>query len=157
KLLTDANLSVCLRAAAALISAQDKEAVPTLIALLEEEGTHASSAEDILFQLAGSHKPPTPPTERTAENRKKYRAAWTTWWEENEAKIELTKVEVSERTLGFTLVCTLDQNRVGEIDKNGKYRWTLADVGGPTDAQWLPGNKVLVAEHNANRVSERDA
>src|SRR5262249_42118221 len=123
---------------------------------LEGEGPQAGSAEEILFQLAGDRTPPTPPAERTAENRKKHRAAWTTWWEDNEPKIKLTRVAVSERMVGLTIVATLDQNRVGEIDKDGKYRWTLGNVGGPTDAQWLPGNKVLIAEHNANRVCERD-
>ena len=38
----------------------------------------------------------------------------------------------------------------------GNKRWVIDNVPGPIDAVVLPANRVLIAEHNANRVTERD-
>ena len=35
-------------------------------------------------------------------------------------------------------------------------RWQIKELSGPSDVQLLPGGRVLIAERNANRVTERD-
>ena len=57
---------------------------------------------------------------------------------------------------GFTLVILLDLGRVLELDRANHVRWQVDQLAYPLDAQMLPGNRFLVAEHNANRVTERN-
>src|SRR5262249_48331108 len=38
----------------------------------------------------------------------------------------------------------------------GKIRWEIRELAGPNDVQLLPGGRVLVAERNGGKVSERD-
>ncbi len=42
------------------------------------------------------------------------------------------------------------------MDRHGKRRWIVENAGGPIDAWYLPGNRVLIAEWGGNRISERD-
>src|SRR5262249_18636048 len=58
--------------------------------------------------------------------------------------------------LGYTLLCDCTRNRVYEIGRDGKERWAIDNVLFPVDAWVLPGNRVLIAEYNGRRVSERD-
>ena len=58
--------------------------------------------------------------------------------------------------LGFTLVILLDINQVLELDRANHVRWHIEGLGYPLDAQMLPDNRVLVAEHDSNRVTERN-
>jgi outer membrane protein assembly factor BamB len=46
---------------------------------------------------------------------------------------------------------------VSEFDRDGKVRWRIEHLLGPADACVLPGDRVLIAEQNANRVTERDS
>ena len=43
-----------------------------------------------------------------------------------------------------------------EARAEGKTRWEITGVMNPMDAQVLPGNRVLIAEFGANRVTERN-
>jgi outer membrane protein assembly factor BamB len=44
------------------------------------------------------------------------------------------------------------------FDKTGKVRWELdTGMGGPIDIRLLPNGRFLIAEHSANRVTERDS
>src|SRR5262249_30309994 len=47
------------------------------------------------------------------------------------------------------------QGRVYECGADGKERWRIEGVQGPADAQVLPSGRVLIAEHNGTRVTER--
>ena len=47
-------------------------------------------------------------------------------------------------------------NKSKRITPDGRQRWQITDLGGPSDARLLPGGRVLIAERNANVVSERD-
>src|SRR5262249_33308004 len=40
--------------------------------------------------------------------------------------------------------------------KDNKQRWAITGLLNPWDAQVLPGNRVLIAEYNGQRVTERD-
>jgi hypothetical protein len=74
--------------------------------------------------------------------------------------MDLSQLQVAPPLMGYTLVVEFSQignnGRVVELDRNGKPRWQIENLSGPVDAWFLPGNRVLIAEGNANRVTERD-
>ncbi len=155
KLLKDHVPTVRLRVALALALAKEREAVPVLIDLLAVlPAEQVGEVESVLYQLAGDSAPNTPTGTEPAE-KKKCRDAWAAWWKINAARVDLGRLK--ERPwYGFTLICENFNNRVYELDRNGKERWAIGNVSNPLDAVVLPGNRVLIAECHANRVSERD-
>jgi HEAT repeat protein len=163
KLLKDADQDVRLRVAIALSSTQDKEAIPPLIALITElPPARAGQAEYQLRLLAGDGAPEASAGDDAA-SRKKTRAAWEAWWKKNGAKLQLARLDSRQQLLGYTIVVDMyDQvkrgGRVVELDRHGKVRWEWVGVGnpGPLSAQILPGDRVLISEHNMGRVVERD-
>ena len=155
KLLADDSAEVRLRVALALARARDRDGVPVLIDLLTVLPLdRMSQAEDALHQLAGDTAPETPSGTEPAE-RKKCRDAWAGWWKLNAGRVELARL-TSRPWYGYTLICDLQGNRVYELDRKGKPRWMITNAGGPCDARVLPGNRVLIAEYGADRVTERD-
>jgi hypothetical protein len=66
--------------------------------------------------------------------------------------------------LGLTLISeiapgngkTPKSHRVLEVGRDGKPRWEIDDVTGPIDARMISDNKVLIAEYDGERVTERD-
>jgi HEAT repeat protein/outer membrane protein assembly factor BamB len=155
KLLDDKNPSVRLRVALALARAGDKDAVPLLIDLLvvlpdEEVG----EVEETLYELAGDAPPKLPSAEEN-DAKQKRRDAWAGWWKTNAPRIDLSLLN-THATLGFTLLCDTGKGRVFEIDRRGKELWSIGNLKSPGDAVVLPGNRVLIAEFAANRISERD-
>ncbi|MBL8796178.1 MAG: PQQ-binding-like beta-propeller repeat protein [Planctomycetia bacterium] len=162
KLLQDPEPRVRLAAALALVAARDRSAVPTLIALLGEGPLPLFwAAEDRLCQIAGADAPALsgPPT--TAATRLKYRAAWSEWWQANEAKAELVQAVRPARPLGLTVVCDFDggasgEGQVWEYGADGKANWKIDGVQGPADVQVLPTGRLLIAEHNSSRLTERN-
>lgn len=71
--------------------------------------------------------------------------------------MDAAKLEDAARTLGFTLVVLLDQGRVVELDSANQVRIQFTQLNFPLDAQLLPDDHLLVAEHNGNRVTERNS
>jgi HEAT repeat protein len=164
KLLQDADPGVRLRVALALGSTREKDAVPVLIALLAElPPSQAAQVEESLRALAGETAPDVSLTDDAA-GRKKARDAWQAWWKKHGDKIDLAKLDNRMQTLGYTVVVEMFGNnfargragRVLEFDRHGKVRWQIDNLMAPIDAQVLPGDRVLVCEQNAQRVSERD-
>jgi hypothetical protein len=149
--LTDADASVRLRACRGLILGQDKTAVPVLIALLEGPDEIAWSAEDLLWRIAGDAGPEI--GDGAAAQR---RAAWAAWWRERGERIDLARVPDRPPHHGLTIVAQVDANRVWEVDRTGKRRWTAEVSGGPIEAQQLPNGRLLIAQNVDNRVTERD-
>jgi outer membrane protein assembly factor BamB len=153
---------VRLRAAQGLIAGKDKEAVPTLIALLDHAALPiAYRAEDLLCRIAGERAPPVWLAAGQEEERRKCRMGWDAWWREHGLATDLAKVDIENRFLGLTMICTCDgykqnKGRVWEIGPDGKVRWEISDVAYPVDAQMLPGNRVLIAEQQAGCLTERD-
>jgi hypothetical protein len=160
-LLKDADPDVRLRAALALAGAQDREAIPVLIALLTEVPVdQAELAEDYLRHAAGDQAPNAPLGTEAGE-RQKCRAAWTAWWRDREAQAGLPRAEEVTRLHGYTLIVETYNpvrrgGRVFEVDTAGKVRWSIEGLQGPTDAEVLPGDRVLITEQNVQRVTERD-
>lgn len=155
KLLGDPDATVRLHAALALAAVKEKEAVPVLIELLAQlPPGSAWLAEDVLLRLADGGGP----TESLGSDAagRRCRDAWLVWWRMHGPQADLSRVSAAPPFRGYTLVVLLDQGRIQELDADGKPRLQIDGLSFPLDAQWLPGDRVLVAEYNANRVTERD-
>ena len=163
KLLRDPDDDVRLATALALVTAaKDKEAVPELIALLadvpQEKGMRL---EETLYSIAGDQAPKVSLI-GDAASRIQCRDAWSEWWTKNKERVDLSKLGVEPRPFGYTLVLQMDLTgqggRVIEYAPDGKtIRWQVNGLQLPLDAQVLPHSQhVLLAEHNANMVAERD-
>jgi len=162
KLLNDADATVRLRAALALAGAKDKEAVPALIALLDQlPADQAGEAEDFLRQIAGDSAPKSSAGD-DAESRRKFKEEWAAWWKTNSGKIELARTEMAQRLLGYTLMVEAwnpmgrGGGRVMEVDASGKKRWEIGNLMYPTDASVVGNDRVLIAEYSSSQVTERD-
>ena len=79
------------------------------------------------------------------------------WWQAHGAKLKPGSLKESEGFKGYTLLVMLDAGRAVELDARDVPRLTFEGLAFPLDAQMLPGDRLLVAEHRANRVTERDA
>jgi outer membrane protein assembly factor BamB len=87
--------------------------------------------------------------------RRKYRDAWMEWWKEHGEKLDLARLDRKD-PLGYTLVVLLDKGKIMELGPKNQIRWEIGDLGFPLDVQYLPGDRVLVSENQANRVTERN-
>jgi len=158
KLLEDPDAKVKARVALALAAAREKEAIPVVISLLDDPSLtplELTVMEDLLYRL-GEDRSPLAPAAGNADGRKKYRAAWKAWWDDHGEKLDLAKLEQATKVEGNTLIVLLDENKIIDLDATNKPRFTLENVLFPLDAQYLPGDRVLIAEHNAQKVTERD-
>jgi hypothetical protein len=157
KLLADRDPKVRLRLGLALMGMRDKEAVGVLIGMLDEVPFHdADAIMNVLERLAGESMPAVVYGPDAASHRK-YRAAWETWWKEQQAKLEPARLEQALNSRGHTLIVLLDKNRIADLDATNKVRWQIEGVDRPLDAQLLPGEeRVLTAEYQSHRVSERN-
>ncbi|MSQ94506.1 MAG: hypothetical protein EXR98_08110 [Gemmataceae bacterium] len=155
--LTDPDPLVRFRTARALAFAQQRDAIPTLIDTLADLPISiAWQAEDFLLNLAATSTAPTVSMGNDKETRAKCKDAWHAWWKAQGDKVDLAKLEETPRLLGRTLVVLLDQNTILELGADNQPRWEIKTVVFPLDAQLLGEDRVLVAEHHANRISERN-
>lgn len=167
-LLKDPDPTVRLRVGLALAWSKEKEALPVLVdllAILEPE--HLWPVEELLVRLAGD-KTPSVSLGNDEPSRKACRTAWSTWYENNKGTIDLAKLEGEPALLGYTLVVQQNFNRIVngrrvtqqglvlELDHNKKVRWKFEMPTYPVDAQVVQHDRVLVAEYQAGRVTERD-
>ena len=162
-LLRDGDAAVRVRAALALAAARDKGAVPVLIdALADEPSPWTEEAQEVLLRLAGD-KAPKLEAAADAAARKKQRDAWADWWKDAAASADLAVLAENDgrRMLGYTLLVEANQGRGGigrvtELGPDRKPRWQIDNLQFPVDAYVLGGRRVLVAEYNGRRVTERD-
>ncbi len=156
KLLTDTDLQVRRRVALGLAVAGDQEGAVVLSALLEElPDEQAWEIEDQLERLAGGKAP----RETTAHpiDWKKVASAWRQWWQGQRGKVVMTDSfapAAGGSLRGYTLLVQPQLNSITELGPDGKPRWTLTELQGPSDAQVLKNNHILVAEQG--RITERD-
>jgi len=155
-LLTDRERQVRIRLALELVRLREREAVGVLIEQMEHPGSELfAEAEEILFTLAGSASPVLRGESET--DRRKYREAWQAWWKRAGATVDLAKLDPPTRKPDNTLIVLLDANLVLSLDSANKVRWQFGGVQQVLDIQPLPGDRVLLAEYRANRVTERDS
>jgi HEAT repeat protein len=154
KLLKDSDSSVKLRVALALATARDRDAVPVLIDLMGELPFDKGVQAETFLRAAAGEQGPNVYLGTDDASRKKTKEAWLAWWKTNGAAVDLARASTAPKMLGYTLLVNTDFNRVTEIGLDGKQRWALEGLQYPRDAQALPGDRVLVAEQNMNRVVE---
>jgi outer membrane protein assembly factor BamB len=163
KLLKDADASVRLRVALALVYARDKEALPALIDVLADlPSEQLWPAEEALVRLAGE-KGPGVSLGTTEVTRKACRDAWARWLDQNKAKVDLAKLTSGDPYLGYTLLVHQKivfgrgtSGEIVELDGARKPRWQFDVTTYPVDVQMVGSGRVLVTEFHGNRVSERD-
>lgn len=159
KLLRDPEPAVRFRTALALAPLAERATVPTLIDLLDRlPDEQTLQAEDVLRRLAGDKAPAADPGAGGA-TRRKVRDGWSAWWKENEATVDLNRLRGEPGLLGYTLVSQWDgsnTNEIVELSRDGKERWKIAGLGYAFDFVVLPGSRLLCAEHNQGRVTERN-
>lgn len=161
ELLKDSDARVRIRTAQGLLAAKDKSAVPALLGLLGEGPVpQATLAETLLQGIAGEKAPVLSISDTGEDARKKAHESWVAWWRDNADKIDLGAPDLGRPHLGLTIVAELpgnaNSNRVWEFGTDGKERWSIGNLLNPIDAQVLKGNRVLIAEHGARKVTERD-
>jgi hypothetical protein len=168
KLFDDADATVRLRAAQALLAAEDKDAIPILVKLLGEPVVAVSwQAEELLHWAAGDSSPQEVVGAAREEDRVKCSESWDTWFRKNGAATDLASHRAALCPPRLVLVCYSDINeaaaagdgvpgRVCLLGSDGKARWQLKRLHSPRDARFLIGDRVLVAEESALRVTERD-
>ncbi len=166
KLLKDTDINVRLRICLAMLTSQDKDILPVMIDLMGElTPNQLWPIEEGLSRLAGD-KAPNVTMGNDAPSRKLCRDAWAKWLADNEKTIDMARLTQESLYLGYTLVVQYN-NRIGagmkvnigevyELDTKQKVRWKFEVNTYPVDAQIIGGNRVLVAEYNGNRVTERD-
>jgi hypothetical protein len=156
KVLADRDLEVRQRVAREMASTGDKEAVATLVGLLEVlPDERAWEIEEQLERLAGD-KAPAVVTENPI-NWRNVAGAWKQWWQGDRDKVAMAGsfAPASSGSLrGFTLLVQPQAGTVMELGPDGKQRWALTGLDAPLDAQVLANQHVLIAEQN--RVTERD-
>lgn len=139
--------------------ARDKELLPEVIKLMADVPTERGwRAEELLWRLAGEDGPPVSLGADKA-SREKARDEWKKWYDANEKKVDLAKLD-SESSFGLTIVCETPLRgglgRVVALGGDLKERWSVKGLNYPMDAVPLPGKKVLIAEYNRNRIIERE-
>lgn len=155
-LLRDSDPTVCLRVGMALALAGEKRAVPVLIDLIENTRINlAYQVEQFLCRLA-DEKAPAATLGSDPASRKRCREAWSQWWATHEPTLEIAKLLSEQPQRGYTLLVMLDRKRVFELDEQNKVRWEISNIALPLDAQYLPGGRVLLAEQEGNRITERN-
>jgi outer membrane protein assembly factor BamB len=140
-----------------LVRAGDKQAVPVLVDLLGEGPIPLGwRAQELLYRIAGDKGP----AEALAEDDRRKRAAianaWRGWWKAAEPTTQLASINLDEALQGINVICEEANNgRVWACRADGKPLWEIKGVMA-WDAQLLPNGRVLIAEHNAGQVTERE-
>ncbi|MCS6851001.1 MAG: HEAT repeat domain-containing protein [Gemmataceae bacterium] len=155
-LLRDPDAQVRWRTATVLAAAGQREAVPVLIDLLTQlPRSQAVLVDDLLRRLAGERAPAVS-LGATPDSHGRCRDAWAAWWRDHGAAADFTRLAQLPTYRGYTLVVLLDQGILRELGPDNQARWQMVGLEFPLDVQILPGERFLVAEHHANRVTERN-
>ena len=104
--------------------------------------------EDWLHQVAGESGPAPLPWPGTAGGRAERQKAWEEW---------LGRRPVAKTMPNRTLTVLLDEGIVRMLDGQNQPIWELKNIAFPLDVEYLPGGRILVAEHGANRVTIRSS
>jgi len=117
----------------------------------------------VLEAVAGDKSPKQPSDCDTPKAKRNYRQEWEAWWKDASEKADLKKVDFEEASRNYTLVGLYGYTdkkqytgRVLEMDKDGKEKWKMDGLLYPVYACKTKRDRILVAEHNGNKVTERD-
>jgi len=160
KLLSDSEPSVRLKTALALAGIGERDAVPPLIELIGElPSAQSEQIEEYLQRVAGERAPDNLPSGDDSSARKKRQQAWSEWWKANGERVTLVDrypPAGTERYLGHILMVIANTNEIMELGPDRKVRWKINGLMNPRDVQVLGNDRILIAEWNAQRVSERN-
>ncbi len=140
---------------------REKEFVPDLIGMIPVlPRGRLWQVEDFLLRLAGEH-PPGGRLGRTPDDLAKARDAWAGWWAKGGA--DPAKADLTPRVQGLTDLL-LQNSSIGgmavvSLGPDQKEAWRLGgnpQMMYPNDIRVLPTGRVLLAETNYGRVTERD-
>lgn len=166
KLLQDPEPAVRLRTGLALVTRKEKEALPTLVELLDRLPPEQMwPVEEILIRLAGD-KTPAVSLGTNDVTRKACYSAWSKWLSDNPS-VTLAKLDEIPPLLGLTVIVQQKNRVVGgrvagevvELDKDKQKKWSFEVTNYPVDAQvWDEKGeiRVVVAEFQGAQVSIRD-
>lgn len=159
RLLKDSDALVRLSVARALAQLGDPESIPALIQLLGDlPDERRPEAEEILVRLAGAAAPEMTGTDE--RSRRQAMQAWLSWWQKQGNQLDWSRLKETSQPRGHLLLARVDNATGGgvvyEIDREGRVRWEITGLRYPTDAQELPGRRVLITEYLGQRVSLRD-
>jgi HEAT repeat protein len=156
KLLQDADASVRMRTALALMQRGDKTAVPVLIALLADLPLdQVWEVEETLLQLAGEKAP----KERIGEDKPSRTAsvkAWNAWWQKEQKNVDLAVLTDPSRESSLLLAIENQAGRVVEMTRRGQVRWKIEGLQWPQDALICPNGNVLIINMSGSTLSLRD-
>ncbi len=163
-LLKDEHPIARLRAVQGILATRNQDALPALVQLLKDvPEPYLPRVEEVLFRLAQDKGPSDTIAAGSGESRDKAVKAWDKWLSVNQARLDLTGLNDHESYLGLVTIAEYDnqfgniQGQIFESSRGGAKRLSFGGVMGAMDAQALPNGRVLVAENNANRITERDA
>jgi HEAT repeat protein len=122
RLVADPDAKVRFQAAQVLLAGRDKSAVPTLVALVGEGPIDlARQADEVLAAIAGGPLSKDELGEDPAK-RRKAQGAWRAWWQANEARIDLARVEPDTPTARALRARKITEQCLGALlhaDKGG--------------------------------------
>src|SRR5262249_129480 len=84
---------------------------------------------------------------------------WDKWWNAHKAQVVMVDrftPEIRRRFLGYTLLIQSNNNQIVELDQKRQVRWTMTGLMSPWDAHFINNNRILVAEYNGQKVTERN-
>ncbi len=129
----------------------DKKALEPLINTISKVSAWESSLTDhMLRKLFTVNCPPNNLTQVELEK------AWLKLLSET-SNVSPQLLANSAKNLGRTLVVLLDAGKVIMLDSSNSILWKVENLQFPLDAQILPDDKVLIAEHQGNKVTERNS
>jgi hypothetical protein len=157
--LADADARVRFEAAAGLACFGNKKAVTVLLALLEDGPFSLACQSEYLLRLLADRQGPEASLDKDDPAvRRQCRGAWEAWWKEHKEHIDQSRLKGEESPQGLTVACENGEegSRVWQWGQAGQACWEIRNLEGAHDVQVVPGGRVLIAEHDANRVTERD-
>jgi hypothetical protein len=154
KLLGDADVGVRWRVGLAVANTGDKSPVPALIQMIPDlSRPQAVEVEDLLCYLRGG---PLVSLGSSAADRNAFREGWEKWWKEHEGTLDAAALKAWVPIRGYTTMVLLDESRVLEVDSKNEVRWQIDNLKFPLDIQILGPNRILIAEYQGDRVTERN-
>ena len=160
-LMKDAHPLVRYQLGMALVEKHDKAGLPLLIATVAEDvPEHAEFAVELLQRAAGESAPSE--YYQGKQNAAKLAAVWKQWHEKNQANLDLSKL-LARTDFGYTVITmmALKVNAKSKVIELGPrpqnaVRWEFEAPRYPIDMEILGPNRLLIAEYQDRRVTERD-
>lgn len=146
-LLKDPDREVRLWAAKPLTEAKQIQAVACLVELASiPNDLVGEEACEILMTLSGMGT-------RNLKN------GWAGWLASGMPGLDWERLSVNCRDRGFTVVVLFDGENGGRVTRLGPGGEVIGEASGllgPNDVEVLPGGRLLIAERNAGKISERN-